>query len=115
MSEISLFGEDMPEPEPPQPRKRAAKKAEPKPPRKPTKKELRERAPDVQRRAPEVIPDAEDDELAHVVKLLAESDLLAYDELEKYSDIVEPVISKESREKMKGWRGRYGDHIRLPD
>lgn len=103
MSEISLFGDDLPEPP-----KKSSKKIEPKPPRV-TKKSLREKAPGVQYRAPsgqEIA--AEDEELARVVKLFAEADMLAYDELEKYSDIIEPVISKESRNRMQSWRQSHG-------
>lgn len=102
-----LFGDD---PAPARP----AKKAPAAPVRKPTKRELREAAPPPRNRAP-VKPQApagesEDAELHGLVRLLAGADMLAPEELEKYSEVVEPVISKTSRDEMKNWREEHAQH-----
>lgn len=103
LSEASLFGDDLPEPEPP---KRAAKKATPKPPRQPTAKELRERAPEIKNRAPE--KKEMDPGLATLLKSLAQHDMLSPEDMDKHSDLIESVLSKSSRDRMKDWRARHG-------
>lgn len=101
--EFSLFGDEPVSPTPAP--KRHVTKPEPKP-RQPTKKELRERAPAPRNRAPKKIEPEPDNELDEVVRIFAAYDMLAPEELEKYSDAVEPVISKESRDNMRSWRER---------
>lgn len=106
MSEESLFGDELPEPVPV---KRVPKKAATKPPRAPSKKELRERAPEIQHRAPaKSESQEEEDEAANLIRLLAQNDMLADADLDKFSEIVEPVIGKASRERMRDWRHKHG-------
>lgn len=96
-----LFGAD------PAPAPRPAKKTAAPAPRKPTKRELREAAPAPRNRAPakpQAPAESEDAELHGLVRLLAGADMLAPEELEKYSDVVEPVIGKSSRDEMRKWR-----------